>query len=85
MQQLGQSMTEYTIVLVFGVLVLTTGPSGDVMADLINAMQENYEGYSFAISLSEPPDYGDADLYAAYLTTQGLDQDEIDKLLASFD
>ncbi len=57
--QFGQSMPEYTVVLVFGVLVLTTGPGGDVMQQLLGVIKENYEGYSYAVSLSEPPDYDD--------------------------
>jgi hypothetical protein len=79
-RQLGQSMVEYTVVLVFGVLALTTGPSGDVIQELLGAIKENYRGYSFAMSMSEPPDYDSAAQYAVTLQAQGLDQDEIDRL-----
>ena len=43
-QQFGQSMTEYIIVLAFGVMVITTGPGGDVMLRLLDVMKSNYEG-----------------------------------------
>ena len=78
--QLGQSMTEYTVVLVFGVLALTTGPTGDVMQDLLDVMKENYEGYSFAMSMSEPPDFDNEIDYETYLIAQGLEPEEIDRL-----
>ena len=73
-------MTEYTVVLFFGVMTLTTGPMSDVLQDLINVMKENYEGYSFAISMSEAPDYDNVLDYRAALVSEGLDNAEIDKL-----
>jgi hypothetical protein len=79
-KQLGQSMTEYTVVLVFGVMVLTTGPGGDVMQELLAVLKKNYEGYTFAISMSAPPDYEDADEYALVLESYGLEDEEIEKL-----
>lgn len=82
-QQLGQSMVEYTIVLVFGVMAITTGPGGDVSLQLLNAMKNNYEGYSFGLSMSEAPDYDDEATYAAALTTAGYSQEDIDRLTAS--
>lgn len=54
--QKGQAMIEYTIVSVFGILVLTTGPGRDVILDLTNAIRDNYDGYSYAVSLSDYPD-----------------------------
>jgi len=76
----GQSMTEYTIVLVFGVLALTTGPSGDVMKKLADVMKANYAGYSYAMSLSEPPDYDSAEQYKAVLKANGVSDAEIQML-----
>jgi hypothetical protein len=73
-------MTEYTVVLVFGVMVLTTGPGGDVMQELLAVLKKNYEGYTFAISMSEPPDYESADEYALALESYGLEDEEIEKL-----
>ena len=49
-------MVEYTVVSVFGILVLTTGPGGDVIVELTNAVRNNYDGYSYAVSLSDYPD-----------------------------
>lgn len=49
-------MVEYTVVSVFGILVLTTGPGGDVVVELTNAVRDNYDGYSYAVSLSDFPD-----------------------------
>ncbi len=73
-------MTEYTVILVFGVMVLTTGPGGDVMQDLLAVLKKNYAGYSFGISLSEPPDYDSAAEYASALSGHGLSNEEIEKL-----
>ncbi|OGT79172.1 MAG: hypothetical protein A3H91_09695 [Gammaproteobacteria bacterium RIFCSPLOWO2_02_FULL_61_13] len=79
-RQAGQSMVEYTVVLVFGVLALTTGPSGDVIQELLDVIKENYKGYSYALSLSEAPDFDSAADYALALEAEGLDQDQIDRL-----
>ena len=79
-KQLGQSMTEYTVVLVFGVMVLTTGPGGDVMQTLLAALKKNYEGYTFGISMSETPDYESADEYALALESYGVEDEEIERL-----
>jgi hypothetical protein len=72
-KQSGQSMVEYTVVLVFGVLVFTTGPGANVLTDLYNVMQSNYRGYSYALSVSEYPDH---DSLGAFL----LDSSIADKL-----
>ena len=82
-QQFGQSMTEYIIVLAFGVMVITTGPGGDVMLRLLDVMKSNYEGYSYSLSLSEAPDYDDEATYVAALTAAGYESDDIDRLTAS--
>lgn len=55
--QRGQGMTEYAVVLMFGVMVLTMGPGGDVLLDLLAVFHDNYQGYSYASSLSELPQY----------------------------
>jgi hypothetical protein len=79
-RQLGQSMTEYAVVLVFGVMVITTGPGGDMSLQLLQVMKDNYEGYSYGLSLSEAPDYDDVATYDAALVTAGYTQEERDKL-----
>jgi hypothetical protein len=54
--QTGQGMVEYVVVLTFGVMVLTIGPGGDVLLDLLAVMNDNHQGYSYAASLSTLPD-----------------------------
>lgn len=50
-------MTEYVVVLMFGVMVLTIGPGGDVLLDLLAVINDNHQGYSYASSLSTLPQY----------------------------
>lgn|GEM_PF-3375231 len=50
-------MVEYVVVLVFGVMVMTVGPGGDVLLDLLGVMNDKYQGYSYASSLSTLPDH----------------------------
>lgn len=69
--QLGQGMTEYVVVLMFGVMVLTIGPGGDVLLDLLAVINDNHQGYSYSVSLSTLPQY---DSLADYvLATNGDD------------
>ena len=56
-RQGGQAMVEYVVVLMFGVMVLTIGPGGDVLLDLLGVMHDNHQGYSYASSLSDLPQY----------------------------
>jgi len=68
-------MVEYTVVSVFGILVLTTGPGGDVVIELTDAVRDNYEGYSYAVSLSDFPDKENyIDLISMY-NDQGMPSD----------
>jgi hypothetical protein len=55
--QIGQAMAEYVVVLAFGVMMLTMGPGGDVLLDLLGVVNDNYQGYSYATSLSTIPDH----------------------------
>lgn len=56
-RQQGQAMAEYVVVLMFGVMVLTMGPGGDILLDLLAVLNDNYQGYSYAASLSDMPQY----------------------------
>jgi hypothetical protein len=56
-RQKGQGMAEYIVVLAFGVMVLTTGPGGDILLDLLGVLNDNHQGYSYATSLSTLPDH----------------------------
>ncbi len=77
LRQKGQSMVEYTVVTVFGILVLTTGPGGDIIIDLTNAIRNNFDGYTYAVSLSDYPDKeSPADLVALY-SSQGMPPEQI--------
>ena len=66
-------MVEFIVVLVFGVMVLTIGPGGDVLLDLLGVMNDKFQGYSYAASLSDLPAH---DSLGAYL----IDEDVIDPI-----
>ena len=55
-RQSGQSMVEYTVILAFGILVLTSGGS-DRIVQLLDVINDLYSGYSYSISLSDTPDH----------------------------
>lgn len=74
-QQFGQSMVEYTIVIAFGILTLHTDLARDFVDGLMATIHQNYKGYSFALSLSDYPDYADVDLYWNGLVTQNVNED----------
>ncbi len=79
-QQLGQSMVEYTIVIAFGILTMSSAPMRDAVASLLDTIRQNYEGYSFALSLSDYPDYETASDYWDKLDLQGVNDDMKDVL-----
>jgi hypothetical protein len=70
LNQRGQGMVEFTIVLVFGVMLMTIGPGGDVLLDLLGIMNDKYQGYSYATSISEMPPY---DTIGEYIAVVGPD------------
>jgi hypothetical protein len=70
--QVGQSMIEYTVVLMFGVLTLTTGPMKDQVTILMDTIRANYSGYSFAMSLSDIPDSASPNEYWTLLDSQNV-------------
>ncbi len=78
--QKGQAMIEYTIVAVFGILVLTTGPGSGVIGDLEDAVRNNYDGFSYAVSLSDYPDKEDLDALKDMYDEQGMPSDQRDYL-----
>ena len=59
-RQYGQGMVEYVVVLATVVFALTVPLNGagsnNVIEEIEQVLQDNYEGYSFAVSLSEMPD-----------------------------
>jgi len=75
--QLGQSMIEYCVVVSFGVLTLSTGPISDlVFTQLPNTIRNNFEGYSYAISLSDTPDHTNSADLEAMLILQGVPDEQ---------
>jgi hypothetical protein len=72
-RQQGQGMVEFTIVLVFGVMVMTIGPGGDVLLDLLGVMNDKYQGYSYATSISEMPQYDTIGEYVAVVGSDYVD------------
>lgn len=78
-KQSGQAMTEYVIVTFFG-LIIFFGPGLDVLEELANVMRRNYEGYSYAISMSPLPDYETGPLMATALQDEGIDAATISQL-----
>ena len=79
-QQWGQSMVEYTVVSVFGILVLTTGPGADVIIQLTDAIRNNFDGYTYAVSLSEIPDKEDPVTLIAHYNSQGMPIEQVQYL-----
>ncbi len=77
LHQCGQSMVEYTVVTVFGILVLTTGPGGDVIIQLTDAIRNNYDGYVYAVSLSDYPDKEDPITLASLYNSQGMPSEQV--------
>jgi len=74
-RQLGQSMVEYTVVIMFGILTLSSSPMRDAVATLMDSIRQNYEGYSFALSLSDYPDSDTAQNYWDMLDNQSVNDD----------
>jgi hypothetical protein len=74
-QQLGQSMVEYTIVIAFGILTMSSTPMKNAVASLMATISQNYEGYSFAISISDYPDSDSASDYWDMLEDQSVNKD----------
>ncbi len=79
--QLGQAMVEYTIVVVVGILLITTGPMRDIVSQLAEAINNNYKGYSYAMSLSDLPMADDQTKYTKLLNSMSVDQELQDILI----
>jgi len=78
--QFGQSMVEYTVVIAFGILTLSTDLVQDEVDLLMAAMHQNYAGYSFALSISDYPDYDSASEYWGELNDKEVNDDMKDVL-----
>ncbi len=73
--QFGQSMVEYTVVIAFGILTLSTDLVQDEVDILMATIHQNYAGYSFALSISDYPDYNDANEYWSKLDGKAVNED----------
>ena len=78
-RQSGQAMTEYVIVTAFG-LMLLLGPGIDILKEMANVFRRNYDGYSYAMSLSALPDYGTGEQMRTAMLAEQIDQATIDQL-----
>ena len=73
--QFGQSMVEYTVVIAFGILTLSTDLVQDEVDLLMATIHQNYAGYSFALSISDYPDYDSASEYWDELDAKEINDD----------
>jgi hypothetical protein len=69
-------MIEYCVVVSFGVLTLTTGPMRDLIFQLGTTIRNNFQGYSYAVSLSDTPDHTNSADLEALLIAQGVPDDQ---------
>lgn len=77
---LGQSMVEYNVVILFGILTLNSTPMRNAVTATTDAIRQNYLGYSFAISMSDMPDAVDASAYETMLDGQNVNTEMKDIL-----
>lgn len=70
----GQSIVEYTVVSA-SLLLVAAGPGADYVADLTDAVRDNYRAYSYAVSLSDFPDKEDLDDLNDMYVDQGMPYD----------
>jgi predicted ATPase len=83
--QQGQSMVEYTVVVIFFCLTLTSEPMLNMIGTLADTLKQRQEHYTYVVSLSDYPDANAIELFRdmlrEQLEEQGLDPDEINELL----
>lgn len=84
-RQVGQSMVEFTVVVVFFCLAVTSDPAQNAMADLMDVLDQRYQHYSYTVSLSDYPDTTAIDefknLLVEQLREQGYSNEEIAAIL----
>lgn len=83
--QRGQSMVEFTVVVVFFCLAVTSDPALNAIQDLMGTLQERHEHYSYTVSLSDYPDTSVftefKNLLVEQLQEQGYSNEEIAAIL----
>lgn len=85
LHQTGQSMVEFTVVVVFFCLAVTSDPALDAMTRLTDVLKQRHTHYSYTVSLS---DYPDTSIYDEFkemlreqLEAQGYSAEEIEEIL----
>jgi len=81
--QCGQSMIEYTVVIVFGILTITTGPMREVILEVMDTIRANYRGYTYTVSFAEIPEAASTSAVRDLLRAQGQSSSEVDVLAES--
>ena len=76
----GQAMVEYMVILSFGILLLM-GPGGDVLVELEHVFKNNYRGYTYALSMSPLPDFGNGQELRDHIADLGLDPELDDETI----
>jgi len=74
-------MAEFIVILAWGVLVLY-GPGGDVIKDLRDVLLNSHRGYTYALSMSPPPDFPTGTELRTHLesVSPAIADEEIEKL-----
>lgn len=84
-RQFGQSMVEFTVVVVFFCLAVTSNPALNAMSSLMKVMKQRFEHYSYTVSLSDYPDttvfQEMQQLLIEQLQAQGYGNEEIEAIL----
>lgn len=84
-RQRGQSMVEFTVVVVFFCLAVTSDPALDAIAQLTDILKQRHTHYSYTVSLSDYPDttiYDEfKELLREQLEAQGYSAEEIEQIL----
>lgn len=74
-------MVEYTVIAAFGILFMTSGPMRPVIEDLADAMRNNFDGFTYAVSLSDIPDKEDPITLISMYNDQGMPIEQVKYLV----
>ena len=80
-RQRGQSMVEYTVIATFGILFMTSGPMRPIIEDLADTIRSNFDGYTYAVSISEYPDKEDPITLISHYNSQGMPIEQVQYLV----
>ena len=83
LRQRGQSMVEFTVMLAFGVMLLTSR-GGDSMMELLGVIHDKYRGHSYAMSLSDLPSHGTYSQYESFVDKTVFDATQSLAILKKF-